>query len=51
MGNSWKNLQRTSKAKAAYENSRKLSQAMGLDKDVEECNEAIKSLEEGQNNQ
>ena len=44
LGNSWKNLQRKSKAKAAYENARKLSQAMGLDKDVEECNEAIKSL-------
>ena len=45
LGNSWQNLQQKSKAKTAYENARKLYQAMGLDKKVAECDEAIQSLE------
>ena len=46
-----KNLQQKSEAKEAYENSRKLYQAMGLDKKVEKCDEAIATIEEGDNNQ
>ncbi|WP_144054411.1 hypothetical protein [Pleurocapsa sp. PCC 7319] len=34
-----------SEAKTAYENARKLYQAMGLDKDVEDCDKAIQDLE------
>ncbi|MGK7897720.1 MAG: tetratricopeptide repeat protein [Xenococcus sp. (in: cyanobacteria)] len=45
LGNTYKKLEQKSQAKTAYENARKLYQAMGLDKDVEKCNEAIKSLE------
>ena len=40
------NLQQKLKAKTAYENARNLYQAMELDKKVEDCNEAIQSLEE-----
>ena len=47
LGDTRKNLQQNLEAKTAYENSRKLSQAMGLDKDVEECDKAIESLEKG----
>ncbi|MDJ0690494.1 MAG: hypothetical protein QNJ41_18535 [Xenococcaceae cyanobacterium MO_188.B32] len=35
--------------KTAYENSRKISQAMGLDKNVEECDKAIQDLENDDN--
>ncbi len=51
LGNTWKNLQQNPEAKTAYEKAQKLYQAMGLDKNVEECDKAIQSLEEGQNNQ
>ena len=47
LGNTRKNLQQKSEAKTAYENARKLYQAMELDKKVEECNKAIQDLEEG----
>ena len=47
LANTWKNLPQNSEAKAAYENARKLYQAMELDKDVEKCDEAIQSLQEG----
>jgi tetratricopeptide (TPR) repeat protein len=45
LGNTWKNLQQNSEAKTAYENARNLYQTMGLDKQAEDCNEAIQSLE------
>ena len=38
LGNTWKNLQQKSEAKTAYENARKLYQAMGLEREVEDCN-------------
>jgi tetratricopeptide (TPR) repeat protein len=47
LGITRKNLQQKSEAKTAYGNARNLYQAMGLDKKVEDCNEAIQSLEEG----
>ncbi len=47
LGDTRKNLQQKSEAKTAYENARKLYQAMGLDKKVAECDKAIQSLEEG----
>ncbi|VEP14915.1 hypothetical protein H1P_2970012 [Hyella patelloides LEGE 07179] len=45
LGNSRKNLQQKSEAKTAYENARKLYQAMKLDQKVEKCDEAIQNLE------
>jgi DNA anti-recombination protein RmuC len=46
LGNIWKNLQQKSEAKAAYQRARKLYQAIGLDKEVKDCDYAIKKLEE-----
>ncbi|MGK7953442.1 MAG: tetratricopeptide repeat protein [Xenococcaceae cyanobacterium] len=45
LGDTRKNLQQKSEAKTAYENSRKLYQAMKLDKKVAECDKAIPDLE------
>ena len=39
-----KNLQEYLEAKTAYENAQKLYQAMGLEKKVEECDQAIQDL-------
>jgi tetratricopeptide (TPR) repeat protein len=46
LGITYKNLQQKSEAKTAYEKARNLYQAIGLNKKVEDCNEAIKRLEE-----
>jgi tetratricopeptide (TPR) repeat protein len=46
LGITRQNLQQKPEAKTAYENARNLYQAMGLDKDVKDCNEAIQRLEE-----
>ena len=45
LGITQKKLQKNLEAKVAYENARKLFQAMGLDRDVAKCNKAIKELE------
>ena len=44
-----KNLQQKSEAKTAYENAKKLYQEIGLEQYVQDCNEAIESLEEEKN--
>jgi len=44
LGFTRQNLQQKSEAKAAYENARKLYQAMGLDKEVKDCDRAIQDL-------
>ena len=45
LGDTRKNLQQKSEAKAAYENAKKLYQAMELDRDVQDCDEAIQAVE------
>ncbi|MEO0015203.1 MAG: hypothetical protein RLZZ535_3592, partial [Cyanobacteriota bacterium] len=44
LGLTRKNLQQKAEAKTAYENARSLYQAMGLDKRVKDCDQAIQSL-------
>ena len=44
LGNTRKNLQQKSEAVAAYEKAKVLYQEMGLDKNVEKCDEAIQDL-------
>ncbi len=46
LGITRQNLQQKSEAKTAYENARKLFQEIGLKQNVQDCNEAIQSLEE-----
>ncbi|MEM7761290.1 MAG: hypothetical protein AAF298_24645 [Cyanobacteria bacterium P01_A01_bin.40] len=45
LGITQENLQENLEAKAAYENGRKLYQAMRLDKNVEDCDLTIQKLE------
>ncbi|MEM8722355.1 MAG: tetratricopeptide repeat protein [Cyanobacteria bacterium P01_G01_bin.39] len=45
LGNTHHNLQQKSEAKVAYENARRLYQAMELNKDVEDCDQAIQNLD------
>ena len=51
LGNTRHNMQQKPEAKTAYENARQPYQGMKLDQDVEDCNQAIKSLEDSDNDQ
>ena len=44
LGITRKDLQQNLEAKTAYENARQLYQAMGLDKDVKNCEQAIQDI-------
>ncbi|PSB09092.1 hypothetical protein C7B62_14390 [Pleurocapsa sp. CCALA 161] len=44
LGNTRKNLQQNSEAKTASENARNLYQAVGLGKEVEDCDRSIQNL-------
>ncbi|WP_235018600.1 hypothetical protein, partial [Tolypothrix sp. NIES-4075] len=48
LGLSLKNLNRESDALGAYRNARELFQAMGLDANVQHCNDAIERLSQPQ---